>query len=273
MKLIGRIMNRLSGQTKHWDRILEGVRYKFDTDINDCAPADAVPALSLIAALTASWLDRCVGPNATIRVVDAPARSMTVYQLEEAFHYTSMIVAGSFAASQTTRGLSSTRFLKLVQRSFGTSTLGARLYAEFSRPSSVEDVHSQLAAWSTQLNAAFGIERVDWLEVVQAQMSGLAHVASIINACRTNPIALPFSCIVDCTADEEDVEDERDVEDDDGEMLDDEPNEPALKHVDPALEAVRNARWSAEHLDRSGRNVLCPCGSGQKLKHCCGKVT
>ena len=26
-------------------------------------------------------------------------------------------------------------------------------------------------------------------------------------------------------------------------------------------------------MPKTGRNELCPCGSGKKLKHCCGKVT
>jgi uncharacterized protein len=26
-------------------------------------------------------------------------------------------------------------------------------------------------------------------------------------------------------------------------------------------------------MPKTGRNELCPCGSGKKFKHCCGKVT
>lgn len=34
---------------------------------------------------------------------------------------------------------------------------------------------------------------------------------------------------------------------------------------------IGDARFTPENIDNTGRNDLCPCGSGKKFKKCCGK--
>jgi len=46
--------------------------------------------------------------------------------------------------------------------------------------------------------------------------------------------------------------------------------EPHLPRIQETVEAVRSGRLSPGGSD-TGRNDPCPCGSGKKFKHCCGK--
>lgn len=255
MKLVRRIINRLSGRTKQWERTLEGVCYKFDTDISDCAPADALPAVRLIAKLTASGLSQFVGPNSSSRIFDAPAHSLTVYELEEAFHHTAMLVAGAFVASQKAKGLRPSKFFKIAQRCFGRSSLGAGLYAAFAQPSNTKEMQRQLEDWFIRLSAVFKVEHTNVLKVAIAQMVGLAFVKSILDSGRDAPIELPASCLVDSTEDDED--DEQSI----------------AARDDAKSELPTTADPSVDDDGSTGRNARCPCGSGIRFKHCCGKPT
>jgi len=49
--------------------------------------------------------------------------------------------------------------------------------------------------------------------------------------------------------------------------LEADPAEPALSGQDPAREPI-----STPEASQTPRNALCPCGSGQKFKRCCGKT-
>lgn len=42
---------------------------------------------------------------------------------------------------------------------------------------------------------------------------------------------------------------------------------------DPDDEADTQAVLPGNNVPKAGRNTPCPCGSGKKLKHCCGKST
>lgn len=45
----------------------------------------------------------------------------------------------------------------------------------------------------------------------------------------------------------------------------------AAESFHPSEEAEEQARLPEKHDNKIGRNDLCPCGSGKKYKHCCGK--
>jgi uncharacterized protein YecA (UPF0149 family) len=39
-----------------------------------------------------------------------------------------------------------------------------------------------------------------------------------------------------------------------------------------ALAAATGAAQLPVHVEKIGRNQPCPCGSGKKYKHCCGRL-
>jgi uncharacterized protein len=44
-------------------------------------------------------------------------------------------------------------------------------------------------------------------------------------------------------------------------------------HVGTETPLVPFSSTYCRHMPKTGRNELCPCGSGKKFKHCCGKIT
>jgi len=259
-----------NGDYWHWKKQLQPITLLINNKIIEIAPKSLIPAMRSITTLSTIVLEDIVGPRSREPFVNAPIKSINSAGINEAFHYTSMLIAGLFAAINSTRGLQGDKFLELCVNCFGDSEPGVDLfYATFS-PEEIKGLEAAVVHWRQLLNKAFGVEDADPIMPIVAIPIGLASITMCAQRFRNDPNKIP------------DFIEEWDT----GPwpesflIVRPEKTDHRVQSKNMAGQNGSTAETNSNEIpgfqisgvDSPSRNLACPCGSGKRLKNCCGKL-